>query len=239
MTAYISQKEADELCSGMFCDYYAKWKQTDIPVCIDIEGFITEYLGATVTFENIREDEGDVLAFTADGIHSLRVYRNGKTESILFPKKTIVVDQFLLRPEESARRRFALAHEAGHLLDEHISPQPAFQREYVLGSQYSFKELQSRMNIAESHADRIGVGLLLPRSSVENALKKYNAGRRLPIYGTHVFARREKVILGKMKNALGVSYTMLLNRLRHFDMLYQHELGEYIEKELRAGGAIL
>ena len=83
---------------------------------------VTEYLGATVTFENIREDEGDVLAFTADGIHSLRVYRNGKNESILFPKKTIVVDQFLLRPEESARRRFALAHEAGHLLDEHISP---------------------------------------------------------------------------------------------------------------------
>ena len=36
MTAYISQKEADELCSGMLCDYYANWKQTDIPVCIDI-----------------------------------------------------------------------------------------------------------------------------------------------------------------------------------------------------------
>ena len=95
------------------------------------------------------------------------------------------------------------------------------------------------MTIAESHADRIGVGLLLPCSSVENTLKKYNAGRRLPIYGTHVFTRREKVILGKMKNALGVSYTMLLNRPRHFDMLYQHELGEYIEKKLRAGGAIL
>ena len=92
MTAYISQKEADELCSGMLRDYYAKWKQTDIPVCIDIEGFITEYLGATVTFENIREDERDVLAFTADGIHSLKVYRNGKNESILFPKKTVVVD---------------------------------------------------------------------------------------------------------------------------------------------------
>lgn len=39
MTAYISQKEADELCAGMLCDYYAKWKQTDIPVCIDIIEF--------------------------------------------------------------------------------------------------------------------------------------------------------------------------------------------------------
>ena len=36
MIAYISQKEADELCSGMLCDYFANLKPTDIQVCIDI-----------------------------------------------------------------------------------------------------------------------------------------------------------------------------------------------------------
>lgn len=29
MTAYISQKEADELCSGMLCDYYGEIGEQD------------------------------------------------------------------------------------------------------------------------------------------------------------------------------------------------------------------
>ena len=61
-------------------------------------------------------------------------------------------------------------------------------------------------------------------------------GRRLPIYGSGVLHPREKVIIQKMADSMGVSFTALVIRLRGFGMLNYHPLEEYMEKEIRQGG---
>ena len=76
----------------------------------------------------------------------------------------------------------------------------------------------------------------MPRSVMYETLKRFNGGKRLPVYGETVFHPREKVILQKMADALGVSYTALVIRLRGLGMLNHHDISEYIEKELQLGG---
>ena len=71
---------------------------------------------------------------------------------------------------------------------------------------------------------------------MKKALRKFNGGRRLPVYGETVFHPREKVILQKMASSLGVSFTALVIRLRGLGMLSRHSIGEYIGSELRFGG---
>lgn len=234
MQNYVSQNEADELCLGLLRDYIGKGKE--LPICIDIEGFLTQYLGATLIYENISERNGDVIAFTSDGEHTLHVVRDGKVQEVLFSKKTVVLDRFLLRVEESARRRFAMAHEGGHILDEHISPYPAFKAEYNFTNQYEFKEFRERMNFSEHHADRIGAATICPLPSLERALREYNAGRRVPLYGDSVFPKREKVILRKMADAMGITHSVLVYRMKRFGMFSYHPIDEFIIKEFRQAG---
>lgn len=234
MQNYISQNEADELCLGLLRDYIGKGNE--FPVCIDVEGFLTQYLGVTLVYENIYERNGDVIAFTSDGEHTLRVVRDGKKQDVLFPKGVVVLDRFLLRVEESARRRFAIAHETGHILDEHISPYPAFKAEYDFTNPYDVQELRERMNLCEQHADRIAAAIVCPLPSLERALREHNAGRRVPLYGDYVFAKREKVILRKMADAMGISHSVLVYRMKRFGMFSIHPFEAFIEKEFRKTG---
>lgn len=85
----------------------------------------------------------------------------------------------------------------------------------------------------------IAAALLMPRFIVKDALVQFNGGRRLPVYGSNIFAVREKVILQKMAKSLGVSHTALIIRLRDLDALKYHDLSEFIDKELRPGGVMM
>ena len=96
--------------------------------------------------------------------------------------------------------------------------------------------MRERYNINEWQANMIAASLLMPRYVMINALKQFNGGRRLPIYGENIFHPREKAILNKMANALQVSHTALVIRLRDLGMLNRHDVSEYIQKELRLGG---
>lgn len=90
--------------------------------------------------------------------------------------------------------------------------------------------------IGEWQANTISASLLMPVPIMKKALRKFNGGRRLPVYGETVFHPREKVILQKMASSLGVSFTALVIRLRGLGMLSRHSIGEYIGSELRFGG---
>ena len=91
-------------------------------------------------------------------------------------------------------------------------------------------------SISEWQANTFSASLLMPRPDMYETLKKFNGGKRLPVYGETVFHPREKVILQKMADALEVSYTALVIRLRGLGLLNHHDISEYIEKELQLGG---
>ena len=61
-------------------------------------------------------------------------------------------------------------------------------------------------------------------------------GRHILVYGSGVLTSRDKVTVQTMANALGVSFSALLNRLRELGRLEYRDISEYIESEMRFGG---
>ena len=237
MTNFISRAEADELCDGLIKEYAGHGSA--VPVYIDIDGFVKDFLKCTVVYESITEDDKDRIGFTSDGNRPLRILKNGKVKEVVYPRNTIVLDKYLLNPNEFHHRRFVLGHEAGHILASRINPDsPACFHHFTdrEKTDYTLNDMRERYNINEWQANMIAASLLMPRYVMINALKQFNGGRRLPIYGENIFHPREKAILNKMANALQVSHTALVIRLRDLGMLNRHDVSEYIQKELRLGG---
>ena len=60
--------------------------------------------------------------------------------------QTIVLERFLLTPEESTHRRFTLAHEAGHVIAMRLNPDSAacFHHTHDLEREYTLPELRER-----------------------------------------------------------------------------------------------
>ena len=114
MTNYISQAEAEELCETMLRLYLGR--NTPASDRIDIDGFVRGYLKCRILYETFAEDDPDKIGFAGDGKTPLQIKKDGKTISAVFPFQTIVLERFLLTPEESTHRRFTLAHEAGHVI---------------------------------------------------------------------------------------------------------------------------
>lgn len=161
MHSYISNAEREELGESIVLDYTggkAAWMER-----IDIEGLITNYLGLLIEYERFAEDDVSKIGFLANGATPLQIYRGGKKIAKIFCKGTIVLDQFLLRPEETGRRRFTLAHEAAHwLLERHNPIQASFRTEYDSEQMYSMKELRKFCNMMESQADRLAAVIWMP-----------------------------------------------------------------------------
>lgn len=74
----------------------------------------------------------------------------------------------------------------------------------------------------------------MPFFIVETALKDFNHGNKLKIYGDNVLAPMDRIKIEKMAAQVGVSFTALLIRLRQFQMLEYHLISEYIESALLA-----
>lgn len=239
MKNYISRVEADELCNGLIMQYIGK--NSPIPSFVDIDDFVKNFLKCNVLYENIAEEDSDCIGFTGDGKRPLLICRNGKTEAVVYPRNTIVLDKYLLNKNENNHRRFVLGHEAGHVLTNKLNPDsPACFHHFESKryEKYSIKDMRERYNMNECQANMFSAGLLMPRIIMIQTLKKFNGGRRMPVYGESVFHPREKTILNKMANSLQVSYTALIIRLKELGMLNRHELSEYIQMELGLGGGV-
>lgn len=236
MTNYISQAEAEELCEAMLSQYYGR--DAPAPQSVDIDGFVRDYLRCTVLYETFAEDDPNKIGFAGDGRTPLKIRRNGQAVSMVLPFKTIVLDGYLLRPEEHTHRRFTLGHEAGHVISMRINPDSAacFHRTHDREREYTLRDIQEMYNMSEWQANTISASLLMPRPMMRDTLERFNGGKPLPVYGEAVFHPREKVILKKMADSLEVSFTALVIRLRRLGMLSCHDISEYIEKELHLGG---
>lgn len=239
MKPFTSFQELDALGEGLSRDYIAKTHRWNAR-CFDIEGFITDYLGMTIVYENFAEKDSTKVGFLANGVDRLRVHRNGRVVSIVFPKDTIVIDQSLLNPEESCRKRFTLAHEAAHkIMERHVPMQQAyFHSDYNSEVQYSKEDLRRIFSLNETFTNRLGAALIMPGFLVAKALNKYNHTQKLKCYQGMILAPEDKLSVQKMADSLGVSYSALMNRLKELSLFDMRPLSEYIKDDLQFGGAL-
>jgi len=116
-------------------------------------------------------------------------------------------------------------------MDKH-NPCPQFQRTFDAERSYSLDEMRQQFNLVEMQADKLAASLLMPRFVIYAALRDFNNGNRIRIFGDQVLAPEERIKLNKMAAQIGASFTALLIRLRQFDMIEYHPLDEYIDSQL-------
>lgn len=230
-----SFEELEELGEAIIKEYIKKTKQTN-SLCVDIEGFLTSYLGLDLTYDSIAETDNGRIGFLSDGTRPLWVYRNHQRMQVMFHKDTVVLDNILLRENESGRHRFSMAHEAAHkVLERHIPKQttPCFHSVFDSEAKYTIEELHQAFSWNELLADRLGAVFLMPRFLVYKAIKKVAGKAYFKVYGNSIFSEEDKIAIHKTADSMGVSYTAFVMRLRELDFLEQHELSEYIGSNLR------
>ena len=132
----------------------------------------------------IAEGDAGKMAFLADGKTALLLWRSGQWVSVVPPKGLIIVDEYLRQEQNVKKRRFVLAHEAGHILMDRLGNNPvtsAFSQEFDAEQKYTVKELATMFNIAESMATAMGVALLMPRTSVVRYVRSRGYEKRIPL----------------------------------------------------------
>lgn len=233
MRTLVTNAEIEEVGESLIQRYICNKKPS--PKCIDIEGFIKDFLHLPLVYEALAEDDKDKIGFVSDGNYPLNVHRNQKRERIIYPKGTVVLDRYLLHEDWSGQRRFTLAHEAAHVVFERMSPTaagPYFNRLYDGEKAYSIGELRAHLNLCEAQTDRMAAVLLMPKFLARQTMQAFCNGERLPVYGHHVMRRADKLSVQKMADSMGVTFTALLIRLRSLGLIEYRQISEYLETEM-------
>ena len=177
MKTLVTYQEIEQVGESLIRKYIGN--RYPPPRCVDIEGFITEYLHLPIEYVSIAEADKDKIGFVSDGKYSLKVTEHGETVERVFPKGTVVIDRFLLQADRSGQRRFPLAHEAAHVIFERMSPiapGPCFNRYFDSERNYNLKELKNRFNLCETQTDRLASVLLMPRFLMVQTLQEHTGG---------------------------------------------------------------
>ena len=237
----LDSNRLNELSEYFILDYLRQ-QGTDpnAVVCIDMDGLATDYFGLTICYENFAEEDKSKTAFAPNGITPLKVSRNGRILSEVFPASCIVLDRYYRRAENSTARRFSIGHELGHKILAKVAPehnrgnyQTIFDKERV----YSFDELKAMMSMSESQANQISASLLLPLFLLRNTLKRVLGSTRFPVYGNFQMLPADSLRLKNMADDLGVATKTLVIRLRDCKMIEYRSMEDYV-RQLRLGVAL-
>lgn len=231
--AMLTYEEIDELGDGLIRQYLSA--DADNCFCVDIEGFVTDFLSLPILYRTIAEKDSDKIGFISDGLTPILVFENKVVVSKIYPKGTIVIEKCLRRESESGKRRFTIAHEGGHLVVERTLPRARFHREFDNKRRYTASDYKDLFNFKETLIDRMGAALLMPRFMVYNVVKTYNAENGIPIFGDSVLRAEDKLLIHDMANTMGASYTAFYIRLRELGLLRRHDLSEFIYHDMGLG----
>ena len=239
MNYYQTYDEIDEIGEGLIRKYqYQSFVQGN-PT--DIEGFITSTLGYRIVYDRIAEGDAGKMAFLADGKGKLWIWRSGQRLSVVPPKGVIIIDEYLRQEQNLKKRRFALAHETGHIIMGKLGNNPvtsAFSQEFDGKPEYTVEELSNMFSIAESMATAMGVALLMPRISIVRYVRNRGYKKRIPLYGSSVLCACDRNVVGDAANQFQVSYKSMFYRLRGLKLFESRELDEYLLKCGDIGGVI-
>ena len=154
-----------------------------------------------------------------------------------------MIESFLLSPKESARRRFSIAHEGAHdVLGRHIplqtSPAAAFHSEFDPEMRYTQDMLKEMLSINECFTNRAAACFLMPAFLVARVLKRHNNSRKVILYDDGILSQDQKLLIQKMADTLGVSFTAFHTRLSELDLFERRPVEEYLHEGLRYGGEL-
>lgn len=245
MKRFTSYDEIETLCEAMIKDFFRSKHYTN-SLCVDIEAFVKEYLGIPIVYDSFAEPDPGRVGFYADGERPLWVHRGNRKEQIVYPARTIVIEKFLLSPKESARRRFTIAHEGAHdVMGRHVpiqtNPIAAFHSEYDPDMAYSQDMLREMLSINECFTNRTAACFLMPKFLVHRVLKRHNDSNKVITYCTEdgvVLSQDQKLLIQKMADTMGASYTAFNTRLYELDLFELKSIDEYIHSGLRYGGEL-
>lgn len=232
MTSYLTVNEIEELAESLVRKFYGRRQK--IPQAVDIDGFITKFLKLPIEYHSFAEADSGKIGFISDGVMPLWIYRNG-AKPILFPRGTIVLEKALLHPCEENRRRFTLAHEASHYLLDRAITVASFHREYDNERTYSTQDLRELFSFRENQMDRMAAAVLMPKFMVRNILDKFTSDKPVSVYGDNLLSVEDKLLVQKMANAMGVSYTAFFIRLKQLGLYKSRSVDEFITQEMRLG----
>lgn len=229
----FSYEEIDELGEGLIRQYLGK--EAERTCCVDIEGFVTDFLKLPLLYRSFAEEDSDKIGFIADGVTPLRVYENGAVIRRVYPRGTIVIERYLRQERESSRRRFTISHECAHYIMDRVIPSAAFRREFDRERTYTQEDFKNLFSFREAQIDRMGAVLLMPRFMVHNVALMHGYTDRIPVYGDSVLRTADKLRIKQMANVMGVSFSAFLIRLRELGCLCYRPLAEYITEEMGLG----
>ena len=232
MTTYLTVNEIEELAESLVRKFYSRRQKA--PQAVDIDAFVTKFLKLPVEYHSFAEDDNDKIGFISDGITPLWIYRYG-AKPVVFPKETIVLEKALLTPREENRRRFTLAHEASHYIMDRTVATASFHREYDNERVYTPQDLRELLSFRENQMDRMAAALLMPGFMMKNAVDKFTVGKPVSIYGDNLISLEDKLLVQRISNAMGVSYTAFLIRLKQLGLYCQRSVDEYITLQMRLG----
>lgn len=133
-----------------------------------------------------------------------------------------------------ARREY-ISHECAHYIMDRAVPSAAFHREFDGERAYTQEDFKNLFSFRETQVDRMGAALLMPRFMVHNAAAMHGCTDRIPVYGDSVLRTADKLRIKQMANAMGVSFSAFLIRLRELGCLCYRPLAEYITEEMGLG----
>ena len=147
----------------------------------------------------------------------------------------------LLNPRESARKRFTIAHEGAHdVMGRHIplqaSPMAAFHSEYDPEMTYTGDMLKVMLSVNECFTNRAAACFLMPGFLVARVLKRHNKEKKVIVYDNGILSQDQKILIQKMADTLGVSYTAFYHRLGELDLFDRRPIEEYLHSGLCYGG---
>ena len=198
MKRICNQNDVERVSAEVLIAYLRKIGKPDmVPDYVDIDDFVTNYLKCDIVIEDIYQSS-DCLGYLSYGIKPLRVYRNGKVCDVLFPANTIVLDRYLYNPEMEAKRRFTLAHEAGHFITNRINEKPLAEACFHENDGVQIRtrqDLANRFSLDEYFANKFASCLLLPAQTVKKYIREY--------------FDRDKVLLDERGNLNAYDYATL------------------------------
>ena len=243
MKRFTSNDDLENLCEAMIKDFFRSKHYTNV-MCVDIEAFVREYLGVPIVYETFAEPDPGRVGFLSDGKRPLLVRKDNKVEPVVYPARTAVIEKYLLNPKESARKRFTISHEGAHdVLGRHIplqtSSAAAFHSEFDPEMSYTQDMLKELLSINECFTNRAAACLLMPRFLVERVLKRHNDSRKVILYENGILSQDQKILIQKMADTLGVSYTAFFYRLTELSLFDKRPVEEYLHTGLHYGGEAL
>ncbi len=229
----FSYDEIDELGEGLIRQYLGV--DAERTYCVDIEGFVTDYLKLPLLYRTFAEQDTDKIGFIADGITPLRIYEDQKPLKKIYPKGTIVIERYLRHEHESGRRRFTISHESAHYILDKTVPYASFHREFDNERNYTQEDFRNLFSFREAQIDRMGAALLMPRFMVGNVVAMHGCDDCIPVFGDSVLKPTDKLLIKRMANTMGVSFSAFMIRLRELGHLCYRPLSEYITEEMGLG----